>query len=235
MATDSAKEHFDRTKKAEKKQDPGNHIIAEVRENFGKGAARKLRAVGKIPAVLYGHGSEPQHLTLPGHETALLLRKANAMIDLDIAGKGQLALVKDVQKDPVRQVIEHIDLVVIRKGEKVQVDVPLHIVGEAAPGTALEQEAHTLLVEVPAINIPERIEVSVEGLEAVTHVYASELTLPEGVTLMADPELLLVSVVAPIAQDLGEEPEVSAEGEVPEAGAATEAGDASTDAGEPTE
>lgn len=216
MATD--KERFDKAKLSAQKVDPGNHIAAEVREAFGKGAARKLRAVGKIPAVLYGHGTDPQHLTLPGHAVGLLLRKANAMIDLDIAGKSQLALVKDVQKDPVRQIIEHIDLVVIRKGEKVQVDVPLHIVGEAAPGTALEQEAHTLLIEAPAIAIPERIEISVEGLEAVTHVYASELTLPEGVVLMADPELLLVSVVIPIVAE--ESTETAVEAAAPAAGEA---------------
>lgn len=200
------KEKFDKAKLAGQKVDVGNHIKADVREAFGKGAARKLRALGKIPAVLYGHGTEPQHLTLPGHEVGLLLRKANAMIDLDVAGKAQLALVKDVQKDPVRQIIEHIDLVVIRKGEKVQVDVPLHIVGEAAPGTALEQEAHTLLIEAPAIAIPERIDVSVEGLEAVTHVYASELVLPEGVTLVADPELLIISIIVP---NVAEEPEAA--------------------------
>jgi large subunit ribosomal protein L25 len=209
MTTDTAKAEFDRAKLAAKKVDPGNHIAAEVRQSFGKGAARKLRAAGKIPAVLYGHGTEPMHLTLPGHEVSLLLRKANAMIDLDIAGKGQLALVKDVQKDPVRQIIEHIDLVVIRKGEKVQVEVPLHIVGESAPGTTLEQEAHTILVEAPAIEIPENIEVSVEGLEAVTHVYASELTLPQNVSLIADPETLIVSVVVPLVVE--EEPEAAAE------------------------
>jgi large subunit ribosomal protein L25 len=129
--------------KAPKKPEPTNHIVAEIRESFGKGAARKLRAVGKIPAVLYGHGTEPQHLTLPGHEISLLLRKTNAMIDLDINGTAQLALVKDVQKDPVRQIIEHIDLAVIRKGEKVQVDVPVHLIGEAAPGMSVDQDAHT--------------------------------------------------------------------------------------------
>jgi len=212
MATDIGKERFDKSIRDAKKVDPGNHIAAEVREAFGKGAARKLRAAGKIPAVLYGHGTEPKHLTLPGHDVMLLLRKANATIDLDIAGKAQLALVKDVQKDPVRQIIEHIDLVVIRKGEKVQVEVPIHVVGESAPGTALEQEAHTLLVEAPAIAIPERIDASVEGLEAVAHVYASDLTLPENVTLVADPETLIVSVVVPAVAEEPAETETAAEG-----------------------
>jgi large subunit ribosomal protein L25 len=197
MATQTEKERFAAYKQSSKKEDPGNHITAEVREAFGKGAARKLRAAGKIPAVLYGHGTEPKHLSLPGHNVMLLLRKANAMIDLDIAGKSQLALVKDVQKDPVRQIIEHIDLVIIRKGEKVHVDVPVHIVGEAAPGTAIEHEAHVIEVEVPAIAIPEGIDASVEGLEAVSHVYAKDLVLPDGVTLVADPETLIVSVVVP--------------------------------------
>ena len=182
-----------------------NHIVAEQRENFGKGYARRLRAEGKIPAVLYGHGTEPQHLALPGHEIALLLRKANAMLELDISGKSQLALVKDVQKDPVRQIIEHIDLVVIRKGEKVQVDVPLHVVGESAAGTAIDIDAHSLLVEAPAISIPESVEVSIEGLEAGSSVYAKDITLPEGVTLVVDPETLVLAVHAPTEQDLGDE------------------------------
>ncbi|MEX1078478.1 MAG: 50S ribosomal protein L25/general stress protein Ctc [Homoserinimonas sp.] len=217
MTIDSGKEQFDRSKRSNaEKVDPGNHIVAEVRESFGKGAARKLRAVGKIPAVLYGHGTEPKHLTLPGHEISLLLRKANAMIDLDIAGKAQLALVKDVQKDPVRQIIEHIDLVIIRKGEKVHVEVPVHVVGEAAPGTMIDQEAHTILVEAPAITIPEGVDASVEGLEAGSHVYASDLLLPEGVALLADPETLVVTVTVPT---VSEEPtETAAE----EEGAAAE-------------
>lgn len=182
-----------------------NHIVAEQRENFGKGYARRLRAIGKIPAVLYGHGTEPQHLALPGHETALLLRKANAMLELDIDGKTQLALVKDVQKDPVRQIIEHIDLVVIRKGEKVQVDVPLHLVGESAPGTSVDVDAHTLLVEAPAVRIPQNVEISIEGLEVGATIHASEIVLPEGVTLIVDPETLVLAVNAAAEQDLGEE------------------------------
>src|SRR5689334_12797631 len=114
-------------------KDISNHLVAEPRDQFGKGAARKIRATGKIPAVIYGHGTDPQHVTLPGHEVTLLLRKANQVLELDIAGKEQLALVKDVQKDPVRQIIEHIDLIVVRKGEKVTVDVAIHLEGDAAP------------------------------------------------------------------------------------------------------
>jgi len=200
-----------------------NKLAAEPREQFGKGAARKIRATGKIPAVIYGHGTEPQHVTLPGHEVSLILRKANAVLDLDIAGKSQLALVKDVQKDPVRQIIEHIDLIVVKKGEKVQVEVPVHVVGEAAPGTVLEQEAHTLLVEVPALSIPESIQISVEGVEAVTHLLADKVELPEGATLVSDVETLVVSVVLPTVTAV-DETEEAAEGaaEAPAAEAAAE-------------
>jgi len=185
-----------------------NKLVAEIRDQFGKGAARRIRATGKIPAVIYGHGTEPQHVTLPGHEVSLILRKANAVLDLDIAGKNQLALVKDVQKDPVRQVIEHIDLIVVKKGEKVQVEVPVHVVGEAAPGTALEQEAHTLLVEAPALAIPDAIQISVEGVEAVTHLTAESVELPADTTLISDPDTLVVSVVLPV---VAAEPEAEEE------------------------
>jgi large subunit ribosomal protein L25 len=174
-----------------------NKLEAQVRDQFGKGAARKIRAAGKIPAVIYGHGTEPQHVTLPAHEVSLILRKANAVLDLDIAGKNELTLVKDVQKDPVRQIIEHIDLIVVKKGEKVQVEVPVHVVGESAPGTVLEQEAHTLLVEASALSIPDAVQISVEGVEAVSHLLASQVELPSGVTLLADAETLVVSVVLP--------------------------------------
>ena len=174
-----------------------NKVVAEVREQFGKGAARKIRAAGKIPAVIYGHGTEPQHVTLPAHQVGLILRKANSVLDLDIAGKHEVALVKDVQKDPVRQIIEHIDLIVVKKGEKVQVEVPVHVVGEAAPGTVLEQEAHTLLVDAPALSIPESVEISVEGVEAIAHLHADKVVLPKDVTLVAD-DVLVVSVVLPL-------------------------------------
>jgi len=200
-----------------------NKLVAEPRDQFGKGAARKIRAAGKIPAVIYGHGSEPQHVTLPGHQVGLILRKANALLDLDLDGKSQLALVKDVQKDPVRQIIEHIDLIVVKKGEKVQVEVPVHVVGEAAPGTVLEQEAHTLLVEVSAIAIPESLQISVEGVEAVTHLAATEVQLPEGSVLISDPETLVVSVVLPtVASTDDETAEAPAAAEAPAESAAAE-------------
>lgn len=200
--------------------DEDNKIQAEVRESFGKGAARKLRAVGKIPAVVYGHGTEPQHITLPAHETGLLIRKANAVLDLQIAGKGQLALVKDVQKDPVHQIIEHLDLIVIKRGEKVQVEVPVHVEGETAAGTIADLDSHTLALEVEATHIPENVVVSVEGLEDGTQIHAKDVTLPKGATLVSDPESLVVNVHTPQKVDLGEEAaeaeaEASAEAEAP--------------------
>jgi large subunit ribosomal protein L25 len=192
-----------------------NHLLTEVRESFGKGAARKIRATGKIPAVLYGHGTEPVHVTLPGHETALILRKSNQILELDIQGAIQLALVKDVQKDPVRQIIEHIDLVVIRKGEKVQVEVNIHVIGEPAAGLSVAQDANTLLLEVLAIAIPESISVDIEGAEAGTHILASQIELPEGATLISDPDTLVIAISEPAEQDLGDESEQEAAAAAP--------------------
>jgi len=174
-------------------------VHAELRENFGKGYARRLRAAGKIPAVIYGHGTEPQHVALPGHQVSLLVRRANAVLELDVAGKEQLTLVKDVQKDPVRQVIEHIDLLVVKKGEKIQVDVPIVVVGEPAAGTIANLDAVSVALEVEATHIPEHVELSVEGLEDGTHITAADLTLPRGASLAADPEMLIVAVSVPAA------------------------------------
>jgi len=172
-------------------------LAAETRTNFGKGAARKIRAAGKIPAVVYGHGTEPQHITLPGHETMLLVRTANAVVDLDIDGGAQLALVKDVQRDPVRQIIEHIDLVVLRRGEKVTVDVPVVIEGESFAGTIHVQDLNTVSLLVLATDIPEHVSVDVEGLEDGKQITAAELTLPEGAELETDGEALVVQIVTP--------------------------------------
>ncbi len=182
-----------------------NKLVAEARDSFGKGAARKIRAAGKIPAVIYGHGTDPIHVTLPGHQVGLILRKTNQVLDLDIAGKSQLALVKDVQKDPVRQIIEHLDLIVVRKGEKVTIDVPVHVEGETVPGTTAAQDANTISLEAEATNIPERIVVNVEGLEAGTQILAKDLVLPEGSTLIVDPDTLIINVTADIDQDLGDD------------------------------
>ena len=181
-----------------------NKVSAEIRTSFGKGAARKIRAVGKIPAVLYGHGTEPVHVTLPGHQTALLLRKANAVLELDIEGTEQNALVKDVQKDPVLQIIEHIDLLVLRKGEKVQVEVPIHVEGESFSGTVSSLDAQTILVEVLAISIPESIVVNIEGAVEGTQIHAKDVVLPEGASLVSDEDLLIVNITVPAEADLGD-------------------------------
>lgn len=172
-------------------------LTAETRTEFGKGFARRLRAAGKIPAVVYGHGAEPIHVALPGHETALIVRQANALIDLTVDGTQHLVLVKDVQRDPVRQIIEHVDLIVVQKGEKIQVDVPIVITGETFPGTIHTLETASLTVEVEATHIPEHIEVSVEGLEDGSHITAADVTLPQGASLATDGETLVVAVSTP--------------------------------------
>jgi large subunit ribosomal protein L25 len=172
-------------------------LSAGKRTSFGKGAARKLRAAGHIPAVIYGHGGEPQHVTLPGHETALLLRKSNVLITLDIEGASELVLVKDVQKDPVRQIIEHVDLIVVRKGEKVTVDVSVHVEGESFPGTIVMVEHATVSLEAEATHIPESVSVSVEGLEDGAQIHARDLVLPKGSSLITDPDALVVHITAP--------------------------------------
>jgi large subunit ribosomal protein L25 len=203
--------------------DNSNHLVTEVRDTFGKGVARKIRAKGKIPAVIYGHGTEPQHVTLPGHETALILRKSNQVLELDIQGKIQLALVKDVQKDPVRQIIEHIDLIVVRKGEKVTIDVPIHLEGESAPGTAVNQDSNTVSLEAEATHIPESIVVSIEGLEQGAQILASDLKLPAGSTLVSEPDTLIVGITGEVEQDLGDEPEATDEAPAEDAAAAEDA------------
>lgn len=171
-------------------------VVTEVRESFGKGAARKIRAVGKIPAVIYGHGTDPQHVTLPAHQMGLILRKSNALLDLDIAGKSQLVLVKAVQKDPVRQIIEHVDLIVVRKGEKVQVEVPVHAEGEAFSGTLVDQDLHTVLLEAEATHIPTHVTVSVEGLQDGAQILAKDIELPKGSSLITDADALVIAVHA---------------------------------------
>ena len=192
-----------------------NKLTVEVRTEFGKGFARRLRAAGKIPAVIYGHGTEPQHVALPGHESALIIRKANQVLDLHIEGKSQLALVKDVQKDPVRQIIEHLDLIVVRKGEKVTVDVPVHLEGEAAAGTSVNQDANTISLEVEATHIPESVTVSIEGLEEGAQILAGDVTLPQGATLITDVDVLVVGITGQAAVDLGDTEETP-EGETPD-------------------
>ncbi|HEX8779676.1 MAG TPA: 50S ribosomal protein L25/general stress protein Ctc [Nocardioides sp.] len=178
-------------------------IAAETRTEFGKGAARRIRREDKIPAVIYSHGDEPQHLTLPGHETMMAIRHggANALLDLDIEGSSQLALTKHVQIDPIRRVIEHVDFVAVKRGEKVTVDVPVHVVGEAAPETLVVTENAVVSVEAEATHIPEYFEISVEGAEVGTMLHASDLELPSGTTLLADADLLIVNVTQQISEE----------------------------------
>ncbi len=178
-----------------------NKLVAETRTQFGKGAARKIRRDHKIPAVMYGHGAEPVHITLPGHATMMALKVTNALLTIVIDGDEQLALAKDVQRDPIKPVIEHIDLVIVRKGEKVTVDVPIHTEGEAAPETIVTVDAQTIELEVEATNIPEHITVSVEGLQAGTQIKASELELPAGATLVVDENTLVINVTQQISQE----------------------------------
>jgi len=174
-----------------------NTLSALVRTSFGKGAARKIRANDQIPAVIYGHGTDPQHVTLPGHETMLITRRANAVITLDIEGTNQLALVKDIQRDPVKQTIEHIDLIVVRQGEKVTVEVPVHVEGESAPGTIHVVELNAVELEVEATHIPQNVVVSIEGLEEGAQISAADLVLPKGATLVSEPETLVLAVSVP--------------------------------------
>lgn len=174
-------------------------VHAEIRENFGKGFARRLRAAGKIPAVIYGHGTDPKHVALPGHQVSLIIRRANALLHLDIEGTAELALVKDVQRDPVHQVIEHIDLLVVKKGEKISVDVPVHVEGESFSGTIVNLDATTISIEAEATHIPEHITVNVEGLEEGAHILAKDVVLPKGSTLLSDPEMLVVGISTPAA------------------------------------
>ena len=178
---------------------PDHKIIGEIRSAFGKGAARKIRAAGKTPAVIYGHGSEPRHINVPAHEIALILRTKNAIINLDIEGKVETVLVKAVQRDAVLQIIEHIDLVEIVKGEKVHVEVPVHIVGESLSGTTVELEHHSVRLIADAIHIPTYVEIHLNKEGAGHHVLASDIKLPAGVTLDLPADALVASVLATAA------------------------------------
>ena len=204
-------------------------VHAELRENFGKGFARRLRAAGKIPAVLYGHGTDPQHLEINAREFAAVLRNSgtNAVLTLDIDGTEQLALTKALDIHPIRRNIQHADLLVVRRGEKVTVEVNVAVEGEAASGTLVTQETNAIEIEAEALSIPEQLTVSVEDAEPGTQITAAQITLPSGVNLISDPELLVVNVVnAPSAEELeGEGGGEVAEPEVAEAEVEEEAGE----------
>jgi large subunit ribosomal protein L25 len=198
-----------------------NQLSVSVRAETGKGASRRARRNGKIPAVLYGHGAAPQHLELPGHEFAAVLRHSgtNAVLTLDIEGKQQLALTKALDIHPIRRTIQHADLQIVRRGEKVVVEVDVDIEGEAGPDTLVTQEAASIEIEAEALSIPEQLTVSIEGAEPGTQFTAGQISLPPGVRLVSDPDLLVVNVgYAPTAEEIeeeiaGEAPEREAEEE----------------------
>ena len=192
-------------------------ISATVRSDFGKGYARRIRMAGDIPAVIYGHGEEPKHVVLPGHATTLAARVPNAILDLDIEGESHLAMIKDIQRHAI---LQHIDLLTVKRGERVEIEVPVHVEGEPAVGAVANQEETVLLVEADALKAPEALTVSIEGREAGAHVLASDVELPSGVTLVADAELLIVNVSEPEELDVpepGEEGENAPEGDIVEA------------------
>jgi large subunit ribosomal protein L25 len=203
---------------------PEVRIAAQPRTEFGKGPARRERRAGRVPAVLYGHGSDPRHVSLPGHDVLLALRTANVLIRLEgLPGGSQLALPKAVQRDAIKGSVEHVDLIMVRRGEKVTVEVPVNVTGEVAPDGLLDQQLVQISVEAEATNIPPGIDVDVEGMAIGASVHAGDLTLPSGVTLAVEPDILVLHVIAaPTAEQL--EAELGAgEGEEAEAAEAAPA------------
>jgi large subunit ribosomal protein L25 len=199
---------------------PEVRIVAEPRTEFGKGAARRVRRAGRVPAVLYGHGTDTRHVTLPGHQLLLALKTPNVLIQVEgLSGRSQLTLPKAVQRDPIRGDIEHVDLILVRRGEKVTVEVPVQVTGEVEPGGLLDQQMVRLAVEAEATQIPQGITVDVEGMEIGAAMHAGDLDLPDGVTLAAEPEALVLHVLAaPTAEQIEAElGEVPAAEEAPEA------------------
>lgn len=191
-------------------------LAADARTEFGKGVSRRLRVAGKTPAVLYGHGTAPVHIALPGHALMMALKNPNVLLEIEMDGTSELAIAKDVQRNPVRHHIEHVDLIIVKRGEKITVSVPVTVVGESAPGTIHIVESQNLDVEAEATNLPSELRVDIEGLEAGQHVTAGDVELPEGSTLITDPESVVVVVTVPQVE---EEPEVAETDEELEEGA----------------
>ncbi len=183
---------------------PEVHIAAQTRDEFGKGFARRTRSKGLVPAVLYGHGTETRHLNLPGHELMLALKTPNVLLYLDgLGGGSEIALPKAVQRDPVKGFLEHVDLILVRRGEKVTVDIPLTVTGEVTPDGLLDQQLVQITVEAEATNIPPEIEVNVGGMALGASLHAGDLTLPRGVTLAVEPDILVLHVIsAPTAEQM---------------------------------
>jgi large subunit ribosomal protein L25 len=181
---------------------PEVRISAEPRSEFGKGAARKIRRDHKVPAILYGHGTETRHLTLPGHELMIALRTPNVLVRVQGDGVDELALPKGVQRDPIRGFIEHVDLLLVKSGEKVVIELPVVVIGDVVSDGILDQQLVSVAIEAEATRIPQRVEVDVEGFEIGQVVHASDLKLPEGTSLAADPEALVLHVIsAPTAEE----------------------------------
>jgi large subunit ribosomal protein L25 len=183
---------------------PEVHIAAEPRTEFGKGPARRERRAGKVPAVLYGHGGDPRHITLPGHDVLLALRTANVLIRLEgLSGGSELALPKAVQRDAIKGTVEHVDLILVRSGEKVTVEIPINVVGEVAPDGMLDQQLVQITLEAEATHIPPGIDVDVAGMAVGATVTAADLVLPSGVSLAVEPDILVLHVVAaPTAEQM---------------------------------
>jgi large subunit ribosomal protein L25 len=197
---------------------PEVHIAAETRTEFGKGAARRTRRAGRVPAVLYGHGTETRHLSLPGHDLMLALKTPNVLLHLDGLKHGsEIALPKAVQRDPIKGIIEHVDLILVRRGEKVTVEVPIRVSGEIAPGGMLDQQLVQIAVEAEATSIPQGIDVDVDGMEVGAAVHAGDLKLPRGVSLQVEPDTLVLHVITHAVHEELEEEAAEAAPEVPEA------------------
>ena len=211
---------------------PEVKITAEARNEFGKGAARRSRREGLVPAVLYGHGTETRHLSLPGHDLMLALKTPNVLLRLEGLRNGsEIALPKAVQRDPVRNIIEHVDLILVRSGEKVTVEVPVRVTGEIAPGDAMiNQQLVQIPLEADATNIPQGIDVNVDGMDVGQAIHASDLKLPPGVSLQVEPDTLVLAVIAKTIEEQPEE-EAGEVSEVPEALAETAGGSEGEQAG----
>ncbi|HEY4614734.1 MAG TPA: 50S ribosomal protein L25/general stress protein Ctc [Citricoccus sp.] len=192
-------------------------IQVTLREDFGKGAARQARRAGQIPAVVYGHGGDPVHILMPAQETTLAVRNPNALLTLVRDGQEHLVLPKDIQRNALKQTVDHLDLLVVRRGEKVVVDVPVHVEGEAAPSTVFNLEEATVPVLAEATHLPEHVTIDIEGREAGDHVYGRDVQVPAGTTLELDEDYVIATISEPVVQDLGEpeEGEESASGEAP--------------------
>ncbi|MFI0968026.1 50S ribosomal protein L25/general stress protein Ctc [Streptomyces sp. NPDC021080] len=189
-------------------------LAAESRTEFGKGAARRVRREGRVPGVVYGHGTEPVHITLPGHDLLLALRTPNVLLSLDLNGKTELAIPKAVQRDAIKGFLEHVDLLLVKRGEKVTVEVFVQTEGELAPGSFLvENVLNTLTVEAEATHIPESVTVSIEGLEAGASIHAKDITLPKGTTLAIDEDAVVIQVLSAQAEEPAAEGETEAAAE----------------------